>query len=60
MHEVHVFLYVEVMLRESSRSELVQEFHGKSGGISSITCTFNTGLNVASKRNSSCELMALI
>ena len=30
-HEDHAFLYVAVMWKESSRSELVQEFHGKSG-----------------------------
>ena len=57
---MHAFLYVEVMWRESNRSELVQEFHGKSGGISRITCTVSTGLNVASQCNISCELMALM
>ena len=36
------------MWRESSRSELVQEYHGKSGGICRITCTVSTGENVDS------------
>ena len=36
-------LCVKVMLWESSRNKLVQEFHGKSGGISWITCTVSTG-----------------
>ena len=36
------------MWRESSRSQLVQEFHGKSGGICRITCTVSTGDNVDS------------
>ena len=35
----HAFLCVEVMWRESSRSELVQEFYEKFGEISRITCT---------------------
>ena len=35
------------MWRESSRSELVQELHSKSGGISRITCTVSTdGINL--------------
>ena len=40
-------------------SELVQEFLGKSGGISRITCTVSTGYNVASPCNTSCQMMAL-
>ena len=43
VHEDHAFLYVEVMGREYSRSELVPEFSGTSGGISRITCTVGTG-----------------
>ena len=43
MHEDLAFLYVEVMWRESSRSELVQKLHSESGGISMITCTVSTG-----------------
>ena len=42
-HKDHAFLYVAVMFRESSRSELVQDIHAKSGGISMITFTFSTG-----------------
>ena len=47
-HEDHAFLYVVVMWREfnwreSNRSEFVQVFHGKSDGISRITCTVSTG-----------------
>ena len=42
VHEDHAFLYVEVMWRESGRSEHVPEFHGKSGGTSRITCTVST------------------
>ena len=38
-----------VLWRESSRSELVEEFFGNSGGISRITCTISTGLNVDSR-----------
>ena len=48
------------MWKESSSSELVQELHGKSGGISRITCTVSTGKNVASQCKSCYELMALI
>ena len=41
-HEDYAFPYAELMWRESNRSEFVQEFHGKSGGISRITCTVST------------------
>ena len=39
----HAFLYVEVMWRESSRRAHVLESLGRSGGISSMTCTVSTG-----------------
>ena len=39
----HNFLLVEVMWRETNRSELVQEYLGKSGRISRITWTVSTG-----------------
>ena len=42
-HEDHASLQVEVMWRESSRSELVQKLYLKSCGISWITCTVSTG-----------------
>ena len=58
--EENTFLCVEVMWSESSRSEPVQEFHGKSCGISRIAYTVSTGSIVASPSNSSCEMMALI
>ena len=37
------FLYVEVMWRESSRSEHIHEFIWKSGGIPRIICAVSTG-----------------
>ena len=42
-HKNHAFLYVEVMWREASSSEPVQEMHGKQGDISRITYTVITG-----------------
>ena len=38
-HEDNASLYVDVMWKKSSRSELVQEFHGKYGGVSRINYT---------------------
>ena len=40
---LRTMLFFMLMWRESSWSELVQEFHGKYGGISRITCTVSTG-----------------
>ena len=39
---------------------LVKEFHGKSGRISTITCTVSNELNSASPCNGFCQLMAFI
>ena len=56
-HKDHAFHYVEVMWREFCMNHMVQEFHGKSSGISRITNTVSTGWNIASSCNGSCEMI---
>ena len=59
-HEGHDFVHEEVIRREYSMGERLQEFFGKPDEMSLVNSTVCSGKSVASPSNTFCEMMAII